>query len=367
MSNHISNIITKIIENINVTPYNGIIIASPSKEPDYQYHWIRDSALVMRVFIDRYEKTRNNKYLKYILDYVEIENQIQNLNTIGGLGEPKINRNGTAFNGEWGRPQNDGPALRGIMLIKIYNLLHKLYPTICKKVIHPMIMKDLEYVLENYKKPSFDLWEEIYGWHFYTRFVQLKFFLDIIQKYKKYYSIEEVQKAFSHLKQDIKDHINGDFLISSFNIDGNIVKYDDAANLLAYCHIEYTYEIIKEFPLQLVFKNIENLLESFRNKYNDKSIYCIGRYKDDRYYNGQCWVICSLAVAQILLKLMRVDTEIYKKYSNVPETILNKIMSLDSNNVLPEQFNPLTKEGFSADKLTWNYSELYILINNLIL
>lgn len=363
MSNQISNIVNKIIENINVTPYNGIIIASPSSDPPYQYHWIRDSALVMRVFIDKYKRTFDTKYLKYIFDYVEIENQIQNLDTLGGLGEPKINKDGTAFNGEWGRPQNDGPALRGIMLIKIYNLLKKSYPTFCKKIIQPMITTDLEYILDNYKKPSFDLWEEIYGWHFYTRFVQFKFFLDVIQKYKIYSSIEKVSDAFSQLKEDIKDHVNGDFLISSFDIEGNIVKYHDAANLLAYCHIEYTDEIMEIFPLKLVFKNIQNLIETFRNKYNDKTIYCIGRYEDDKYYNGQCWVICSLAVAQILLKLMRVDTEIYKKYSNVPTTILNKVLSLDRNNILPEQFNPLTKEGFSADKLTWNYSELYFLIN----
>ena len=43
--------------------------------------------------------------------------------------------------------------------------------------------------------------------------------------------------------------------------------------------------------------------------------------------------------------------------------ILERILTLDPNLILPEQFNPITNEYFSAKKLTWNYSELYNLYN----
>ena len=42
--------------------------------------------------------------------------------------------------------------------------------------------------------------------------------------------------------------------------------------------------------------------------------------------------------------------------------ILQCILTLDENLILPEQFNPNTREFISAKKLTWNYSELYQLI-----
>ena len=42
-------------------------------------------------------------------------------------GEPKYNINCTPFNGDWGRPQNDGPALRGIMLYKIIELFQEIH------------------------------------------------------------------------------------------------------------------------------------------------------------------------------------------------------------------------------------------------
>ena len=44
---------------------------------------------------------------------------------------------------------------------------------------------------------------------------------------------------------------------------------------------------------------------------------------------------------------------------------MEKIISLDANLILPEQFDPNTNEYFSARKLTWNYSELYELKINL--
>ena len=49
----------------------------------------------------------------------------------------------------------------------------------------------------------------------------------------------------------------------------------------------------------------------------------------------------------------------------VSNEILEKILSLDVDFILPEQFNPITAEYHSAKKLTWNYSEIYILIQNL--
>lgn len=42
-----------------------------------------------------------------------------------GLGEPKFMVDGSRFNGAWGRPQRDGPALRAIALMTYSNWLIK--------------------------------------------------------------------------------------------------------------------------------------------------------------------------------------------------------------------------------------------------
>ena len=156
----------------------GIIIASPS-ESSPKYHWIRDSALVMRTFVDMYETTKEPIYFQYVINYIENESKLQNLkDTKSGLGEPKYEINCKPFQGEWGRPQNDGPALReSVVLYQIIRYLNT--NMICiSTLILPIILKDLHYILDVYNKTSFDIWEELNGWHFYTRLVQLKFIKD---------------------------------------------------------------------------------------------------------------------------------------------------------------------------------------------
>ena len=190
----------KIVSLIKQNFINNMVCASLSYQPDYRYYWIRDSALVYRSLIDIYLNTnklpdgistmdnkdkfeinskdnlKENLKIEDFIIHLENETKIQNLNTLTGLGEPKINIDFSAFNENWGRPQNDGPALRGLNMINIYNLLKKKnFQKICDSIILPIINKDLEYTCKNLKKPSFDLWEEFFGWHFYTRIVQLKF------------------------------------------------------------------------------------------------------------------------------------------------------------------------------------------------
>ena len=158
-------------------------------------------------------------------------------------------------------------------------------------------------------------------------------------------------------------------------INGNIIKYDDAANLLAYCHINYDEEILEYYPISLVENTCTNLVNSFRKKYNNNDINLIGRYIEDKYYNGEIWVLCSLALGQIYVQLYKYKninknrSPMHRSKSGtnincieIANDILQTILTLDENLILPEQFNPNTLDFISAKKLTWNYSELYQLI-----
>ena len=80
----------------------------------------------------------------------------------------------------------------------------------------------------------------------------------------------------------------------------------------------------------------------------------IGRYFDDKYFNGHVWILCSLGLVQFLKNINMNDKKI--------DNILNKILSIDSNLNLSEQYDIDTQKQISAEKLTWNYSELYFSI-----
>ena len=369
MNKELNNkILRKICENCNFAKKKGMIIASPSNDPPYKYHWIRDSALVMRVMISEYEKYKDDKSLIYILNYIENEYDIQNLKTLTGLGEPKINIDCTPYNDPWGRPQNDGPALRCINLLKIYKLLKNDYQNIIEKIVITMIEKDIKYIIENYNNICFDLWEEIKGWHFYTRVVQLKCIKEYIllkKELDEYFKINiDIEKLYKSFLHNTKDHIeeNGGY-ISSFDINGNIIRKNDASIILAFCHISFDKEILSYLPIEKAIINSNNLMDFFKNKYNEHKMNFIGRYENDKYYNGHIWILCSLAIGQFFQFLSK-NFEKYKKMSEIPEKIYSDIISIDDELNLSEQYDIRNKKHLSANKLTWNYSEFYFFLLN---
>ncbi len=180
----------------NISPAGaarGSVTASPSRShPDYFYHWIRDAALTMDVFVTLLERAPNeaqwNQIANRLIEYVQFSrvNQLTR-NPSGlpdklGLGEPKFRMDGTAYWDAWGRPQNDGPALRASTLARFaFELIRKgkidvvrsmLYDS--KQPSNSVIKVDLEFVSHHWRDPSFDLWEEVQGTHFYTRVTQRK-------------------------------------------------------------------------------------------------------------------------------------------------------------------------------------------------
>src|SRR3989344_2999289 len=109
--------------NENISPLGaarGVILASPSRQdPDYYFHWIRDSALVVDALsLFAAERAGEYSWRQTFVDYVAFSRQLQSTQTLTGLGEPRFNVDGTAFNGNSARPQNDGPPLPVLPLLR---------------------------------------------------------------------------------------------------------------------------------------------------------------------------------------------------------------------------------------------------------
>ena len=230
-----------------------------------------------------------------------------------------------------------------------------------ENLILPILIKDLNYIVDNIEKTSFDLWEEINGWHFYTRMVQLKFLKDALKHKKlivKLCDFVKIMDSYVKLTSSVKDHICDNHIISSFDKDGKIVKYHDAANLLA-----YTYRLkrnIRNSPIRISKMNMVQLTKSFNEKYKHDNLNLIGRYPNDKYYNGHIWIICSLALAQIYLEMYRsknivkYSSPMHRSKSNpnnsyieIANGILERILTLDPNLILPYSLT-YHNEYFSA-------------------
>jgi glucoamylase len=281
-----------------------MVVASPSTvDPDYYYHWIRDSSLVFKLIIDLYTQGQDNSLRSHIDEFLTATSHLQTVNNPSGttasgnnLGEPKFYVNETAFEGSWGRPQRDGPALRSTALITYANyLLSQGNSTFVTNTIWPVVQTDLNYVAQNWNQTTYDLWEEVRSSSFFTTAVQhraLREGATLAQKLGKSVPTWTTQAdnalCFLQSYWSAKDsHAIANFGQRS-GIDANTVlasihSFDAQAGCDA-----ATFQPCSDKALA----NLKTYVESFRSVYPLNSAagsgdaLAVGRYAEDVYYNG---------------------------------------------------------------------------------
>lgn len=180
---------------------DGAVIASPSRSnPDYFYQWTRDAAITIGSlveYLDDYynsddhsnlNSTLNIQLFHAIESYIANSHALQRIDNLSGtwksldgLGEPKFMPDNTPYNEHWGRPQRDGPGLRIITISNYLNFMLqnnlslsnsklKSFEFIYNEILKP----DLNYIVLNWNKNGFDLWEEIDSMHLFTSLTMLK-------------------------------------------------------------------------------------------------------------------------------------------------------------------------------------------------
>ncbi|KAI0100346.1 carbohydrate-binding module family 20 protein [Nemania sp. FL0031] len=299
----------------------GVIVASPSTEdPNYFYTWSRDAALTMKVIVDEF--LLGKKQLKsYIEDYIHSQAVLQTVtNPSGtflpsgaGLGEPKYNVDLTRFNGAWGRPQRDGPALRAIALITYSNwLVSSGQKQRAKTVVWPIISNDLSYVGQYWNSTGFDLWEEVQGSSFFATQNQFRALVEGATLAKTLgVSCTGCDQApqvacFMH-----ESYWNGKYFIANINSnDGRTGK--DANTVLGSISAFDLYAKCDDASIQpcnsQALSNFKAFVDSFRNSTLypiNKGIpktegISLGRYTEDVYYTGNPWYLITAAAAEYL-------------------------------------------------------------------
>jgi glucoamylase len=197
-----------------VTPRPGSVLASPERaawdpEPDYFFHWVRDSAIVMRVVVALMRRARDPAaralWRRRVTDFVDFSlalagidgasyvathpyrqraaaafrrflrpaSQLRALKGDRLLGEPRFNPDGTPDVQHWSRPQYDGPALRALTCLA--------FLAACTEREEPataaaqsLLRQDLDFTLRHAGAPCIGPWEEAtaVGQHYYVMLVQ---------------------------------------------------------------------------------------------------------------------------------------------------------------------------------------------------
>ncbi|KAJ5939399.1 Glycoside hydrolase family 13 [Penicillium verhagenii] len=388
---------------------SGIVVASPSKvNPNYFYTWTRDAALTLKVLIDRFI-AGDSSLESTIQQYISAQAQLQtvsnpsgDLSDGAGLGEPKFEVNITAFTGNWGRPQRDGPALRATALIAYGNhLISAGKESVVTSNIWPIVQNDLNYVAQYWNQTGFDLWEEIEGSSFFTVAAQHRALVEgsaFAQSLGQ--SCTGCDSQAPQVLCHLQDFWNGTSVIANLANDGrsgldanSVISSIQAFDPEAACD-DTTFQPCSARALS----NHKLVVDSFRSIYTINSgksagsAVAVGRYPEDTYQGGNPWYLATLAAAEQLYdalyqwnkqgSLVVTQTSLpffqalvssaatgnyssssstYSSLTGAVQTYADGFFSIvqeytPSNGSLAEQFTRDNGTPTSAGDLTWSYA-----------
>jgi glucoamylase len=313
----------------------GSVVASPSRrDPDYYYHWVRDGALVMDSLETLMFKTSNGdekyKIRSTLKDFTHLSRKMQVTETVGhALGEPKFYLNGSGFFGPWGRPQNDGPALRSITLIRFAQMLIKeneidfvkayLYEATIPA--YTVIKSDLEYVAHHWQDSSFDVWEEIKGDHFYNRLVSRRSLMmgaDLADQMNDHDAAKFYREQADRIRGELYRFFdsNRSYIVATLNrTDGADYKDSqiDSVVILGILHGMQADGLFSPSD-ERVMATAQQIIRTFHelytiNKRSNAPGTGIGRYPEDRYDGmgistvGNPWFLTTHGMAEYFYRL----------------------------------------------------------------
>jgi glucoamylase len=187
-----------------MVPVAGAIVASPvladwDPDPDYFFHWFRDSALVIDALRSLHAQAIvGDEALQHLRDFVRFSLGLTRLDGRTAVAMPdrtagvapdflqfmrddadlamahgdavaaetRVNPDGTLDLSRWARPQHDGPPLRALAMLR-WVAGGRLDPPSLAEAAE-LNRFDLAFTLRRAREPSYDIWEEELGHHYYT-------------------------------------------------------------------------------------------------------------------------------------------------------------------------------------------------------
>jgi glucoamylase len=260
-----------------------------------------------------------NKNLEsYIDDYIHAQAVLQTVSNPSGtflpqglsLAEPKYEVDGKRFNGVWGRPQRDGPALRAIALMTYSKwLMENGQSTKAKNIIWPVISNDLSYVGQYWNQTGFDLWEEVLGSSFFTiqnshralaEGAQLAHDLGV-----KCTGCDQAPQVLCFLQT----FWNGEYIVSNINVNNGRTGLDGNSILGPISVFDIDADCDSPTMQPCHSKSLANfkvLMDTFRAAYTINtgipagSGIAVGRYTEDTYMGGNPWYLITTGAAEFL-------------------------------------------------------------------
>lgn len=330
-----------------ITPRPGSVVASPvtdpAAKPDYFFHWLRDSAIVVDALALAIERGwADRAHLRHLRDFVEFSLAISRLDgpsllaTRGAgttsqpelarylrsetelaeivgdrvLAEARVDPDGGLDLLKWARPQYDGPALRALALLRHLPLFAQDAP----EAAQALLERDLGFVAAYADDPCYDIWEYRFGHHYHTRLVGLAALTrgaEWAHDVGSTRTAAACATAAARLRRALEHHWsaeNGYYVSairaaqapSDLDLDSSVILAVVAAGLPEGRHS------VLDPRVQSTLKRLERLfMELFPLNAGlaPQDAPLLGRFRGDGYYGGGVFLFAALAAAEVYYRL----------------------------------------------------------------
>jgi glucoamylase len=376
-----------------VVPAKGSVLASRSianwdPEPDYFFHWLRDSAIVMRGVADLMADSigaERARWRRHFEDFVDFSLRLSELDgaaaadhrattqrefrkflrphaeiaALSGdslLAEPRFNPDGTIDIFRWSRPQYDGPALRALACLRYLAAGGAPSDGLAR-----LLRLDLSFTLHHAGESCIGPWEEAgqIAQHYYVALVQLGALVhgrawtgdtaadwDAAERklrasLDRHWSERQgIYLARLPAAETVLDTLDAAVLLAVWDAD-----LPDGQHSVADPRVQQTQSTIeeyfaREFPINL-----------------GRAAPLLGRYRGDRYFGGGAWYPTTLAAAGLYYRRARLagqDRDAHVARGNAMMDALRGVTPPDG--ALSEQVDRATGKQTSERRLTWSYA-----------
>lgn len=380
-----------------VFPARGSVLASPvsalwNPEPDYFYHWVRDSAIVMNCIVEiaRAEKdvAARDEWCGYIEDYVafsldcnrkaagvtqnplipgtaaDLQKYLRSAESLSAVNEntvlmePRFNPDGTVDCFRWARPQYDGPALRALFSIN--------YLKFCAEVkrdepegIRTLLDGDLSFTVEHADKPCVGPWEEPndIDQHYFTSLVQLGA-LHHGAAYMMDKDRAEAIQAADMIRRNLDLHL--DAQDGSYKSMRHLPSSFDASQFMAAVHADLPFgrHSLTDDHLLNTVRKMENYFSKEYAVNHGQRAPVIGRSAEDAYFGNNPWYPTSLSLAEFYYKRAALlPQRSAVEFQKGDALMMHLRANIPEDGALSEQFDRAGGgKPVSARHLTWSYA-----------
>lgn len=384
-----------------VRPQKGSVVASPvladwNPEPDYFFHWYRDSALVMdalRLLVD--VGGVGTEARGHFRDFVQFSLSLQKLDgrtlkaswrencaaEFAGflrsdtelamahgdavLAETRVNADGTLDISKWTRPQHDGAPLRALAVLRWVRDAQ--IDTDLGIDLSDLLCADLAFTSRHWHEPSFDIWEEEQGLHYYTlcvsaaaleagaQWLERRGDWDVAQSYRaQVHSIRRTLEGFWLPEA-------GYFRSRILSSGGRSPKELDISVVLASIHAagEGIAHTVRDPRMQDTLARLELLFDAaypINHERPERAAPAMGRYAGDVYFSGGAYYFSTLGAAEFCFRaaVQSADADIWIKRGNA---FLETVRTFTPpGGDMSEQFDQRTGVQTSARHLAWSYA-----------